>query len=158
MPEPITTLATWDRVRSKIEFFGGCQKKGTFLAYCRKQGLISILLDGRTTATTFSAEHWERDDGDAEPSPASLVEPTQGLTPPVAPIVPAEPRGRGRPKKTHGELKNLDLRIPVTESQHAIIKAAAGDLGIAAWARQILLAEASKAVRCTPAESITGRP
>lgn len=63
----------------------------------------------------------------------------------VAPIISQLPRGVGRPKKIPSELKNLDLRIPVTESQHATVKAAAEEcgIGIATWARTILLMEAN---------------
>jgi hypothetical protein len=51
---------------------------------------------------------------------------------------------RGRPLKKRGELKDVDLRIPVTAAQKQEVVAAAGLAGedMAAWARAILLREA----------------
>jgi uncharacterized protein (DUF1778 family) len=53
---------------------------------------------------------------------------------------------RGRPAKREGERKNVDLRIPVTNEQKAMITQAAEIEGVdmATWARPILLEMAKK--------------
>jgi hypothetical protein len=49
----------------------------------------------------------------------------------------------GRPKKKAGDVKSVDLRIPVTPQQKQKIYAAAGG-DFASWARGILLAAAGQ--------------
>jgi hypothetical protein len=53
---------------------------------------------------------------------------------------------RGRPPKENRDRKSVDLRIPVTEEQKAIIAEAvrAAGLDMAGWARPILLAAAEE--------------
>lgn len=54
-----------------------------------------------------------------------------------------------RPKKDPEQLKNVDLRIPVTASQKKLVMNAAGLDGgeFAAWAREVLLKAADAAGR-----------
>lgn len=55
----------------------------------------------------------------------------------------------GRPPKPEGERKDVDLRIPVTHAQKAIIVDAVQTTGIdmASWARMVLLDQAAKMMR-----------
>ena len=57
-----------------------------------------------------------------------------------------EKRRRGRPRKSADQKKVVDLRIPVTQEQKAIITAAARVVGedMAAWVRPILLNAAAE--------------
>jgi hypothetical protein len=50
-------------------------------------------------------------------------------------------RGRGRPPKSEGDRKGVDLRIPVTDAQKELIAEAVGLLcmDMAAWARPLLI-------------------
>lgn len=61
----------------------------------------------------------------------------------------AKRKGPGRPKKPTGQVRNADLRIPVTVDEKARIQAAAEmsdtDSGMAAWARRVLLKAADSA-------------
>jgi hypothetical protein len=53
-----------------------------------------------------------------------------------------------RPRKDKGERKSVDLRIPLTESQKALVAEAAraGGIDMATWARPILLQAAREQV------------
>ena len=53
---------------------------------------------------------------------------------------------RGRPPKTEVDRKSMDLRIPVTESQKALILEAARAAGqdMAGWARTLLIEAAER--------------
>ena len=58
--------------------------------------------------------------------------------------IPMKTKKAGRPPKSKGERKDVDLRIPVTSDQKEAIAEAARVAGMdmAAWARPILLAAA----------------
>ena len=59
-----------------------------------------------------------------------------------------------RPKKPPGSKKSIHLRIPLTPDQHKRIGLAAGDEGMAAWARTILLSAAEKQLDAGSARTV----